>query len=475
MMLTRRTVLATLPAAAATAQPRRQRPNIVWIMADDLGFGDLGCYGQKHIRTPHIDSLAAAGMRFTDTYAGCTVCAPSRSVLMTGLHGGHTPIRSNGGGASLLASERTVAELLQQAGYKTGCFGKWGLGDIGTEGVPWKKGFDEFFGFLHQAHAHFHYPRFLYQNGEEFRLEGNSDTSRKTYANDVIATQSLDFIRRAAGSGSPFFAYLPFTVPHWEPHAPEDSMAEYRGKLGADGPKFQAKDGRLAAQPDVRTAYAAMVSRLDRYVGQVLALLRERKLEEDTIVFFTSDNGGVYRSTGDEFFASYGPHRGAKTNMYEGGLRVPMLVRWPGGGVKAGSVSNFAWSFQDFLATACDLAGKSAPKTDGISVLPTLQGRRQRPHEYLYWELPPYLSKTGEFDHAKKPMQALRQGKWKMVRPKPDAPVELYDLAADPAESRDLATIEPRVAAKLEALMAAAHQPPRKQVSPPHPWWDARS
>ncbi|MBM3794579.1 MAG: hypothetical protein FJW31_11025 [Acidobacteria bacterium] len=394
---------------------------------------------------------------------------------MTGLHGGHTPIRSNGGGASLLASERTVAELLQHAGYKTGCFGKWGLGDIGTEGVPWKKGFDEFFGFLHQAHAHFHYPRFLYKNGEEFRLEGNSDTSRKTYANDVIAAQSLDFIRRAADSGSPFFAYLPFTVPHWEPHAPGDSMAEYRGTLGADGPKFQAKDGRLAAQPDVRTAYAAMVSRLDRYVGQVLALLRERKLEDDSIVFFTSDNGGVYRSTGDEFFASYGPLRGQKTNLYEGGLRVPMLVRWPGGGVKAGAVSNLAWSFQDFLATACEVAGIAAPKTDGISVAATLQGRRQKPHEYLYWELPPYLAKTGEFDHAKKPMQPLRQGKWKIVRPKPDAPVELYDFAADPGESKDLVKSAAKVAAKLEALMAAAHTPARQQVSPPHPWWDARS
>ncbi|HEY3377901.1 MAG TPA: sulfatase-like hydrolase/transferase, partial [Armatimonadota bacterium] len=280
--MNRRTFIPSLAAAPAflSAQTHR-RPNIVWIMADDMGPGDLGCYGQKYIRTPNLDRLAAEGMLFRTSYAGCTVCAPSRSTLMTGQHTGHTPIRSNPGGVPLLAGETTIAEVLKSAGYTTGLFGKWGLGDIGTEGVPWKHGFDEFFGTLHQAHAHFQYPRFLYDNAKEFPLEGNVDGARVTYANDVIASRAVDFIRRK--KNTPFFLYHSPTMPHFEPQVPEDSLAEYRGKFPMGKPWSQPS-GRLKAQPDIRTAYAAMVSRVDRYVGSIMNELKQQGIDRDTIV-----------------------------------------------------------------------------------------------------------------------------------------------------------------------------------------------
>ena len=290
--------MAAAPAFVASAA---RRPNIVWIMADDLGLGELGCYGQKHIRTPHIDRLAAEGTLWRTAYSGHTVCAPSRSTLMTGLHSGHTPIRSNPGGVPILPGETTVAEVLHAAGYATGLFGKWGLGDIGSEGVPWKHGFDEFFGPLHQAHAHFQYPRFLYANDKEFPLPGNSDTARVTYGNDVMAERAVDFISRR--KDKPFFLYYSPTIPHFEPHVPEDSMAEYRGKFPAGKP-WSTANGRLKAQPDVRTAYAGMVTRLDSYVGRIMARIKELGLDRDTIVFFTSDNGATLPSLGEEFFNS---------------------------------------------------------------------------------------------------------------------------------------------------------------------------
>lgn len=463
-MITRRTLLQTLPAAAA-AQARR-KPNIVWIMADDLGWGDVGCYGQKHIRTQNIDRLAAEGLRFTDAYAGCSVCAPSRSVLMTGMHGGHTSVRSNPGGVPLAESDVTVAQLLKRAGYTNGLFGKWGLGDIGTPTTAMKKGFDTHTGFLHQAHAHFQYPRFIYQDDRELPLEGNSDSSRKTYANDVMAKHALDFIRR--NKANPFFAYLSFTIPHFEPHVPEDSMAEYRGKFPETTP-FETRNGRLAKQPELRAAFAGMVSRVDRYVGQVMDTLRESDLDKDTLVIFTSDNGGI--NAGGNFFRSCGPFRGQKGTMYEGGLRVPMIARWPGR-VPTGKVSQFAWSFQDFFPTAAELAGVPAPRVDGMSILPTLLGKSQQPHSGLYWELPRYAK--GEFlDEI--PQQALRRGRWKGVRRKPNGPVELYDLQTDPGEQRDLAAGQPARAKEFDAALRAARTVPRPQKEPAHPWWDARS
>lgn len=455
MSITRRTLFGAAPAAALAQQ--RRKPNIVWIMADDLGWGDVGCYGQKLIRTPNIDRMAAEGMRFTDVYAGCSVCAPSRSVLMTGMHAGHTSIRSNPGGVPLLESDVTVAELLREQGYTCGLFGKWGLGDVGTATTAVKKGFDEHVGFLHQAHAHFQYPRFIYHNDREYPLEGNSDTSRKTYANDVMARKGLEFIRR--NQNRPFFAYLSYTIPHFEPHVPEDSLSEYRGKFPETTPS-RAPNGRLAPQTELRAAFAGMVSRVDRYVGEVLALLRELNLERDTLVFFTSDNGGI--NAGDNFFKSCGPFRGQKGTMNEGGLRVPMIARWPGR-IAAGKVSSFAWSFHDFLPTALDVAGSGKThRCDGMSLLPTLLGKNQKPHDSLYWELPRYAK--GEFVQET-PQQAMRKGHWKAVRPKPGAPVELYDLRNDPGEERNLAAQHPDVAAGLEAAMKAARVPPRPQRS----------
>ncbi|HYI93548.1 MAG TPA: sulfatase-like hydrolase/transferase, partial [Bryobacteraceae bacterium] len=257
MPLSRRLFLSSLAASALVGQYRR--PNIVWIMADDLGYGDLGCYGQKIIKTPNLDRMAGEGMRFTQAYAGCTVCAPSRSVLMTGYHMGHTSVRSNPGGVPILDSDKTVAEYLKEAGYKTGAFGKWGLGDKGTEGAPWKQGFDEFVGYLNQVHAHWFYHEFLYHNDQRLPLAGNSENSRKTYSHDVIADKALEFIRR--NKDVPFYCYMPFTVPHLELLAPEDSVAPYRGKLEEEAYIDPRK--HYADQPDARATYAGMVSRLD--------------------------------------------------------------------------------------------------------------------------------------------------------------------------------------------------------------------
>ncbi len=460
-----------LLSAAAVVGPKPTRPpNIVWIMGDDLGYSDLGCYGQKIIRTPHIDRLASEGTRFTDAYSGCTVCAPSRSVLMTGKHMGHTSVRSNPGGVPLLAEDVTVAQVLKQAGYATGGFGKWGLGDLGTDGVPWKHGFDEFFGYLNQVHAHWYYHPFLFHNEQRFVLPGNEKGNRTTYSHDVIAGKALDFIRRS--KDRPFFCYMPVTLPHWELLVPEDSMAPYRGKVQEDKP-FITPQKHYADQPEAHAAYAGMISRLDRDVGRVLALLRELDLERDTVVFFTSDNGGALRLRGDDYFGSYASFRGNKQEMYEGGIRVPMIVRWPGK-VPAGRTSDFPWMFQDVLPTLSAIAGGSAPGgLDGSSVLPTLLGKSQKPHEFLYWEQPRYVAATGEFQ-KEQPMQAVRMGVWKAVRPKPDAPLELYHLKDDPGESRNLAADRPEVMARIEKYLQTARTEPRRQTDPNLGYWNEK-
>ncbi len=464
---------ASAPAILSCGRSKPERPpNIVFIMADDLGYGDLGCYGQRKIRTPNIDRLAAEGMKFTDAYAGCTVCAPSRSVLMTGLHMGHTSVRANTGGVPLLAEDVTVAELLKPAGYATGCFGKWGLGDIGTDGVPWKQGFDEFFGYLHQVHAHYYYPRFLYKNGEEFPLPGNENGGRGTYSHDVIAGQALDFIRR--NKDRPFFCYIPFTIPHLELLVPEDSLREYLGKFPEPEPRHDPR-GHYADQPAPRAAFAAMITRMDRDVGRILHLLKELAIDEQTLVIFTSDNGGMFPALDPEdFFRSNAGLRGHKRDLYEGGIRVPFLARWPGH-VPPGSVTHFQTAFWDFLPTALDLAGLDVPPhADGESIRETLLGGEQRRrHEFLYWELPRYNAKTGKF--AKEtPRQAARWRNWKVVRPKPDGPLELYDLAEDPGETRDLAAEKPEILAKFEEYLQRARYDPRPQTQPPHDWWTTR-
>ncbi|MDX2178009.1 MAG: arylsulfatase [Bryobacteraceae bacterium] len=456
--MTRRDFSASL--AAPLAAQSSKRPNIVWIMADDLGWGDVGFNGQKKIRTPNIDRIAAEGTKFTDAYSGCTVCAPSRSVLMTGMHMGHTSIRSNPGGVPLLESDLTIAEVLKKAGYATGGFGKWGLGDTGTAGAAEKKGFDEFYGYYHQVHAHYHYPSVLIDNGREVPLP------KGTYAPDAIAERALQFVRK--NSSKPFFAYLPFTIPHWELLVPEDSLAEYRGKFPEDVPYITERK-HYADQVEARACYAGMITRMDGYIGRLMNLLKESNLDRDTCVFFTSDNGGASRLYKNEnYFDSYGPFRGHKQNFYEGGIRVPMAARWPGR-IPAGRTSNFAWMFQDFFATACDIAGIPAPKTDGMSVVPTLTGRTQKPHEFLYWEQPRYIGKTAEFAREI-PMQAVRMGDWKAVRPQPNGPLELYNLKSDIGETKNVAAEQPQVMAKIETYLKTARTEPRPQKNPPHDW-----
>ena len=329
-LLNRRTFLSTAagPLAGCGATEHRSRthaqrpPNIVFIMADDLGYGELGCYGQEKIQTPRIDQMAAEGMRFSDAYSGCSVCAPARSVLMTGMHMGHTSVRSNPGGVPILDSDITVAELLQEQGYATGCFGKWGLGDIGTDGVPWKQGFDEFVGYLHQAHAHYYYPLYIFDNERRLPLDGNEGDGRGTYSHDVIASRALDFIERQ--KDRPFFCYVPFTIPHSEYTAPDDDIyAEYEGRFEEltlrENPN---RPGRLIRPEEPHATLAAMITRLDRDVGRILDGIAELGLDEDTIVFFTSDNGAA-AALWTDYFLSSGRLRGAKRTFYEGGIRVP--------------------------------------------------------------------------------------------------------------------------------------------------------
>ena len=416
--------LAVLFAAFGQAQAKPSPPNIVLIVADDLGYGQLGSYGQKQIRTPHLDRLAAEGTRFTQFYAGHCVCAPSRCVLMTGYHTGHCSTRVNGGGAPLLDSDITLAEVLKGAGYATGCFGKWGLGDHGTAGVPNRQGFDEFFGYLHQVHAHFYYPSFLWRNDRRQELKANWGQKSEQYSHDLIADGALDFIRRHRSER--FFLYVPFTIPHFELLAPEDSMKEYRGQF----PEPRAYKGdHYASQPEPRTALAAMISRMDRDVGRILDLLKKLALDRDTLVLFTSDNGG-YRLA-DELFRNNGPLRGGKGSFYEGGIRVPLLVRWPSR-VPAGATDDLAWAFWDVLPTLAELANAKPPAgLDGAPLAKRLLGEKQTPPErFLYWETQPQ-------NQGGKPPWAVaaRRGNWKALRQKPHLPLELYDLGIDIGET----------------------------------------
>lgn len=457
---------AGLAGLVAGAQGRRP-PNIVLIMADDLGIGDLGCYGQKQIRTPNIDRLAAEGLRFTDAYSGCTVCAPSRSVLMTGYHMGHTSVRGNTGGQSLAPGDVTMAMVLKQAGYATGGYGKWGLGDRGTPGAPPKKGWDEFYGYLHQVHAHNYYTPALVHNEEVVRLPGNTGGKRVTYSQDAITEKALGFIERNAKQ--PYFCYFPSTMPHWELLVPEDSMAEYRGKFPEKG--FPAR-GRYAAQPEMRAAYAAMVTRFDREVGRIVDLVKKTGQEDNTLFIFTSDNGNALGIIDEHYFDSALGLRGHKQNLYEGGIRAPMIARWKGR-VKPGGVNSTPWSFCDMLPTVAEITGAKAPEgIDGVSMAPTILGREQkRKPEWLYWELPRWNGKENKFADEV-PMQAARNGDWKVVRPKPNGSVELYNLKTDRAESKDLAKSEPAVLERFEKYLASARTPPRSLYEPGVYYWD---
>ena len=466
--LLKRALAAGLPATLSCNRAGTSRlPNIVFILADDLGYGDLGCYGQKQIRTPNTDSIAAEGMCFTEAYSGCTVCAPSRSVLMTGLHMGHTSVRSNPGGVPLLPEDVTIAELLKPAGYATGCFGKWGLGDIGTAGVPWMQGFDEFFGYLHQVHAHFYYPQFLYRNDQRYPLEGNTNGKRVTYSHDVIARQALGFIERH--KDHPFFCYVPFTIPHVELLVPEDSLAEYRGKF-PERP-YRDLNNHYAPQDEPRAALAAMITRMDRDVGRILTLLKKLKLDENTLVFFSSDNGAATPLWNDDFFHSTGGSRGHKQNLYEGGIRAPLIARWPGK-ITRGSTCNHRCAFWDIMPTVLELAGQDTPPhADGISIVPALLEKgTQKEHEFMYWELPEYDSKSRQFVPGV-PMQAVRMGDWKAVRPQQGGALELYNLKEDAGEKKNVVGQNPAVLARIDEFLKRARYDPRPQSQPEPAGW----
>jgi arylsulfatase A-like enzyme len=427
--------MASLVFASAVLAADR-KPNIVFILADDLGYGDVGCYGQKVIRTPHIDRMAAEGLRFTQAYAGSTVCAPSRCCLMTGLHTGHCRIRGNAR-VPLEPGDRTVAELLKDAGYATGLCGKWGLGEAGSTGVPNRKGFDFFFGYLNQHHAHNYFPDFLWRDERKVELPNvvaNNVASKKlVYSPDLITKEALGFID--ANKDRPFFLYYAPTLPHANNEAKKEGM-----EIPSDAPYTNEK------WPQAQKNHAAMITRLDADVGKLLDKLKELGLDENTIVFFSSDNGPHREGGGDPtFFHSSGPLRGIKRSMTEGGIRVPMVVRWPGQ-VKSGT-SDYVWAFWDFLPTAAELAGAKAPAgLDGRSIVHVLRGREvEKPSEFLYWEF-----------HEQGSKQAVRMGKWKAIRNKLGEPLELYDLERDIGERENLAPRHREIIARVETYLQTA-------------------
>jgi len=424
-------------------------PNIIYIMADDLGYGDLSCFGQTKFETPNIDSLAKEGVTFTNYYAGSTVCAPTRCVLMTGMHTGHAFVRGNRevkpeGQAPMPANIVTLPRLLKKAGYTTGMFGKWGLGAPGSASDPVEH-FDTFYGYNCQRQAHTFYPTHLWHNDQKVMLD------EKTYSADLISDQLLQFVRD--NKDRPFFAYVPFTIPHAAMHVPEDDHAPFRKKW----PQFDNKIGKYKG-PDVKNpiaAFAGMVTRMDRHVGQLMALLKELGIDDNTIVSFTSDNGPHMEGGHDpKFFNSNGPLKGHKRDLYEGGIRVPFVARWPGK-INAGTETDIPVAMWDVLPTCLEIAQVESPdRIDGISYLPALLGKtaEQPRHEYLYWA---FYERGGK--------QAVRLGKWKGVRNNvgnnPDSTPELYDLTSDIGEMKNVAAEHPNVVKQIEAYMQDAHSP----------------
>jgi arylsulfatase A-like enzyme len=480
-------VVATTAAAAtlATAQQRaperaaQARPNIVFVLADDLGYAELGSYGQRRIRTPRLDRMAAEGMRFTQFYAGSTVCAPSRGAFLTGRHTGHAWVRDNQELGGFLDEEErgqfplppdhpTVARWLSSRGYATAVIGKWGLGGPHSTGVPTKQGFDFFFGYLDQKQAHNYYPTHLWRNEERYPLRNPYFSPHQTltgdpndpksyekyrgvdYAIDFMTREGVEWLR--ANRSKPFFLYFAPTIPHVALQVPESALKDYAGQF-PETP--YTGDKRYLPQRTPRAAYAAMITYLDAQVGRILDTLKEIGAEERTLVIFTSDNGATFDIGGapTAFFESNAPLRGHKTNLYEGGIRVPLIARWPGQ-IRAGATSDHIGANWDMWATFADLAGGEPPgDTDGISMVPTLLGRGgQGEHESLYWEF-----------HSQGSSQAVRMGRWKGIRTnaakQPNGPIELYDLELDHSETTNVAAANPEIVRQIEAVMTSAHTP----------------
>ena len=433
-----KSVLLLLAVALLAHGIAADHPNIIFILSDDLAQGDIGAYGQKLIKTPNLDRMAREGTRFNQAYCGTSVCAPSRTSLMTGLHSGHAPVRGNWeiatgeGQYPLPAATPTVAEILKPAGYATACVGKWGMGMFDTMGSPLKQGFDHFFGYNCQRHAHSYFPTYLYRDDQRFELPGNDGKGvGKTYAQELIQADAEKWIR--AQKDRPFFLFYAITLPHGRHEI--DQLGEYAGKDWTPTQK----------------AYAAQVTRLDSDVGRIFALLKELRLDEKTLVLMAGDNGSSFNANsevGRLFDQSMGGRlRGFKRGLYEGALRQAALARWPGV-VPAGRVSDEPWAFWDFLPTAAEIAGVQLPagmKTDGLSLVKMLKGGPAPEREYFYWEL-----HEGPF------IQAVRMGEWKAVRNGPGKPLELYNLASDEAEKTDVASKNPEIVAKAEKILQAA-------------------
>ncbi len=432
-------LLTNLVAGAA-----EQKPNIIYILADDLGYGDLSCYGQEKFQTPNIDRLADEGMKFTQHYSGSTVCAPSRCTLMTGFHTGHAQVRGNRevkpeGQAPMKPDTTTIPTLLKQAGYVSGMFGKWGLGAPGSDSDPMVF-FDEFYGYNCQREAHSYYPGHLWHNRTKVMMD------EKTYSHDLIMKAAMDFIK--TNKETPFFCYMPVTIPHAAMHAPKALHDKYRKLF----PQFEETLGKYAG-PKVQNpiaAFPAMVEHLDTGIGQVMQLLKELGIDDNTLVIFTSDNG-PHREGGHnpDFWNSNGPLKGIKRDLYEGGIRAPFLARWPGQ-IKAGTTSQHISAFWDMLPTFCDMAKIRTPKNiDGISMLPTLLGKKQKKHPYLYWE---FTERGGK--------QAIRQGNFKAVKlnvsKNPNADIELYDLSNDLGETTNIADKHPKTIKAMKKLFIKA-------------------
>jgi arylsulfatase A len=457
-------LLVALVCLTTLCQAAR-KPNVIYILADDLGYGDLSVYGQTHFKTPHIDALAARGMLFKQYYSGAPVCAPARAALMTGKHTGHTSIRGNSevqpeGQSPMPADTRTLAHLFKSAGYTTGLFGKWGLGAPGSDSEPLKMGFDRFYGYNCQRHAHHYYPYYLWNDHQRELLWGNFGLEQQEYAPDLIQAQALKFVE--ANQDRPFFLYYAAVQPHAEMFAPEKNMRKYRGKFlpessyqGTDsGPDY--RKFAYGSQPEAHAAFAAMVDTLDEDIGELVAKLEKLGIADDTLIIFTSDNGPHQEAGHDpDYFKSNGGLRGYKRDLYEGGIRVPMIAYWPGK-VPAGITTEHVAAFWDILPTMAELTGQPTPEgIDGISILPTLlQKGPQRQHPYLYWEF-----------HELAGRVAIRKGDWKGVRYdvslNPDSPLELYDLAKDPTESKNVAAQHPAVVRELNTLLKGA-----RSVSP---------
>ncbi len=452
-------VLSALFLFALACSAADRQPNIIFIMADDLGYGELGSYGQKKIQTPNLDQFAREGMRFTQHYTSAPVCAPARCSLMTGKHGGHAYVRDNyeigtweshEGQLPIPADEVTIAEVLKKKGYRTGAFGKWGMGGVGSSGDPLKQGFDRFFGYNCQRHAHNLFPNYLIDDSEKRSLHGNTrGLTGESYAPQEVADELLKFVRK--NKDKPFFVYYPTIIPHLALQVPDEKLNDYEGQW----PETPYKGKSYLPHPKPRAAYASMITFMDTQVGRLMALLKELDLDSDTVVFFTSDNGATFlkEQVDYEFFNSVDGLNGLKGSIYEGGIRIPLLARWPGK-IEAGSVTDHVSAHYDAMATLAEIAGVGIEsKHDGISYLPTLLGKDQPQHEYLAWDFGGYGGQI-----------AIRQGDWKALKrnlkKNPNAPLELYNLATDRNEQHDVAAENPEIAAKLEALLIEAREEP---------------